>query len=232
MLSAFKRPPQAYGASAPVETPYQRASQVWDDRQGSAVAHANNWRLACLASLAITAVITVAYIADRGNTHVVTYVVPVDSYGRPGAIELAGKTYQPTKAEAGYFLADWIGWARGRSPSDPIVNNQNMIKAYGFVDGLGRTQLGDMFRAADTAAKTEGGAPAVTVQVRSVIQLSPSSYRVEWTEMTFRQGQPAANTRWAGIFSTVVKPPRDEAAMRRNPLGLFINSVQISQELN
>jgi type IV secretory pathway TrbF-like protein len=41
------------GSSVPVETPYQRAKQVWDNRIGDAYAHARNWRLMafCMAGI-------------------------------------------------------------------------------------------------------------------------------------------------------------------------------------
>ena len=42
----FKRAHVRYGRTPEPETPYQRASQVWDDRIGSARVQAQNWRLA------------------------------------------------------------------------------------------------------------------------------------------------------------------------------------------
>jgi len=48
----------------------------------------------------------------------------------------------------------------------------------------------------------------------------------------FKAGEGAATTQWTGLFGITINPPRDEAALRRNPLGLFITSIQISQELN
>ena len=231
MTSAFKRPPQPFGASAPVETPYMRAQQAWDDRLGSARAQAANWRITAFASLAIAGVTLVGYIAERSNTHVATYIVPIDQAGRPGTIELAGRVYQPTKAETAYFLSDWIGWVRSRSPTDAVVNAANALRAYNFVDGAGRGQLDDMEKAGLAASQTTQG-QAVTVQVQSVIQRSPTSFQVNWTETAYREGDQVKVTRWTGMFSTIIKPPHDEAALRRNPLGIFVNSVQISQELS
>ena len=231
MPSAFKRTPRAFGASAPVETPYMRAQQVWDDRIGSARSQAANWRMAAFASRAITGVTLAGYIAERSNTHVATYVVPVDQAGRPGKIELAGRAYQPTKAETAYFLADWVSWIRSRSPTDAVVNAANALRAYNFVDGAGRGQLDEMEKASQAGAQATPN-QAVTVQVQAVIQRSPNTFQVNWTETAYREGDMSKVTHWTGIFGTIVKPPHDEAALRRNPLGIFINSVQISQELS
>jgi type IV secretion system protein VirB5 len=231
MPSAFKRAPKPFGNSTPEETPYQRAAQAWDDRIGSARVQARNWRIVAFASLGLTFITLFGYIHERSDTHVATYVIPVDSYGRPGEIELAGRVYQPTRAETGYFLAEWVSWVRGRSPLDPIVNGQNIRNAFNFVQGSALGTLSDLGRAQEAVAKSDGGGVGVTVEVKSVLQRSPVSYQLEWTETAFKQGQPIVVTRWTGLFTTKIIPPATEAAMRKNPLGVYITAFQISQEI-
>ena len=41
-MNPFRRPVDRYGSSAPVETPYHRASQEWDRRIGEPVIQARN----------------------------------------------------------------------------------------------------------------------------------------------------------------------------------------------
>ncbi|MFX6409618.1 hypothetical protein ABTG43_18610, partial [Acinetobacter baumannii] len=65
---------------------------------------------------------------EANNTNIATYVVPIDRYARPGRIELAGRTYEPTTAEIGYFLADWVRRTRSKS-IDPIVIRDNWTGA-------------------------------------------------------------------------------------------------------
>jgi len=226
----FRRPPVAFGSSLAPETPFQKASQAWDQRIGSATAQAANWRLAAFASFAVTLVTLGAYIYERADTHVATYVVPIDNYGRPGRIELAGRVYQPTAAETGYFLADWVRWIRARSPVDPVVNTDNLRRSYGFVSDTASGQMADLGAAAIQAMKKDAGS-AVTVEVKTVIQRSPTSYEVHWTETAFRQDAHAQSTHWTGLFTTKIQPPKDEAQLRANPLGLFITDFHISQEL-
>lgn len=226
----FKRPPIAFGQSAPAETPFQRAGQIWDQRIGATAAQAANWRLAAFAALGLCGLTLGAYIWERSDTRIATYVVPVDAFGRPGRIELAGRAYQPTAAETGYFLADWIGWIRARSPTDPVVNTNNLRRAYGFVADSAVAAMADLGAAEMKAARADQGS-AVSVDVRSVLQRSAISYQVEWLETVYRQGERPAVTRWTGLFTTKIQPPRDEAQLRANPLGLFISDFHISQEL-
>ena len=226
----FRRPPIAFGDSVAPQTPFQKAAQVWDDRVGAATAQAANWRYAAFGSMLLTVITLGAYIHERADTHVATYVVPIDSYGRPGRIELAGRIYQPTAAETGYFIADWVRWVRARSPVDPVVNTDNLRRAYNFVADSASGQMADLGAAAMQAMKKDAGS-AVTVEVKTVIQRSPTSYEVHWTETAFRQDAHAQTTHWTGLFSTKIQPPKDEAQLRANPLGLLITDLHISQEL-
>jgi type IV secretion system protein VirB5 len=229
----FKRPPISFGNPASKTqappTPFHAAQEEWDQRIGSARVQAKNWRYAAFASLAITFVTLGAYIYERQDTHVATYVIPVDEYGRPGRIELAGRAYEPTSAQTGYFLADWVRWVRARSPVDPVVNTDNLRRAYNFVGASAAGQMADLGKAAMDSMKTDPGT-AVTVDVKTVIQRSPTSYEVHWAETTFKDSQ-AKTTHWTGLFTTRIQPPTDEAKLRANPLGVFISDFHISQEL-
>ena len=93
-------------------------------RIGSAVVQAKNWRMAAFGGLGLAALALGGLIYEANNTNIATYVVPIDPYARPGRIELAGRTYEPTTAEIGYFLADWVRRTRSKS-IDPIVIRDN-----------------------------------------------------------------------------------------------------------
>ncbi len=228
MLNAFRRPNDRYGSSAPIESPYQRAAQEWDNRIGSSVVQAKNWRLAAFGAIGLAALALGGFIYQSSHTTIATYVVPVDKYGRPGRIELADKAYSPTTAETGYFLADWIQLTRSKS-IDPIVIRDNWTKAYRFVAGPAIGQLNDYAKTHDPFANA--GSQAVNIQIVSVLPRSPNTYQVQWRETTFDQGVSSAAANWTGLLTVKIDPPKDEAELRANPLGIFITSFQWSQEL-
>jgi len=227
-MSPFKRSGDRYGNSAPVESPYLRASREWDTRIGSAVAQARNWRLAAFSGLGLAALALGGFIYEARDTHIATYVVPVDRYARPGRIELAGRAYQPTTAEIGYFLADWVRRTRSKS-IDPIVIRDNWTSAYHFVSGPAIGQLNAFAKANDPFANA--GVQAVNVEVVAVLPRSARTYQVQWRETTFTAGTPGVTQAWTGLFTTKVDPPHDEAELRANPLGLYITEFQWSREL-
>src|SRR6202453_4309825 len=140
MSGAFKRATERYGDSTPPDSPYLRAAQAWDERIGSARVQARSWRLMAFACAGLAAIALGGFIYAEQDTHIATYVVPVDNYGRPGRIELAGRSYNPTQAETGYFVADWVRLVRLKS-TDPIVLRDNWNQAYRFIDGDGAVEL-------------------------------------------------------------------------------------------
>jgi len=228
MTNAFSRSQERYGASTPEETPYRRAAQVWDDRIGSSRAQARNWRIMAFCAVGFSGMTLAGYIAERSSTHIATYVVPVDSYGRPGRIELAGKTYVPSLAEMGYFIADWVRLVRSK-PTDPVVLKDNWTNAYHFLAAEAAPQLDAYARATDPFARV--GHEAVSVEVVSALQRSANTFQVNWRETTYDQGGRATRTNWTGLFTTKIRPPKTEADLRINPLGLLITAFQWSREL-
>ncbi|MBI1684208.1 conjugal transfer protein TrbF [Caulobacter hibisci] len=228
MPNAFKRAQERYGDSAPKETPYHRAAQVWDDRIGSPRVQARNWRLTALAFAGLAAMALGAYIYERQDTHIATYVVPIDRYGRPGRIELADRTYAPSQAETGYFVADFVQMVRSKS-TDPIVLRQNWMRAYGFVAGDAKARLTQHARDNDPFARV--GDQAIAVEIVSVLPRSPTTYQVQWRETVYEHGAALPAQRWTGLFTVAQTPPRNEAQLRANPLGVFVTAFQWSRDL-
>lgn len=228
MFNAFRRRQDRYGDSAPVETPYHRAAQAWDDRLGSARVQARNWRVMAFACAGLAAIAIGGLIHVQQNTRIATYVVPVDRYGRPGRIEMADRAYVPAQAEKGYFVADFVQLVRSKS-TDPVVLRQNWLKAYGFVSGDAQAMLSRHARDHDPFARL--GQQAVTVEIVSVLPRGGDSYQVQWRETTFERGAAGPPVRWTGLFTTAVRQPRTEEQLRANPLGLLITSFQWSREL-
>lgn len=228
MQSPFRRAADRYGSSGPTESPYLRASQEWDRRIGGQAVQAHSWKLAAFGAMGVAALAIAGLVYEANTKTIATYVVPIDQYARPGRIELAGRGYTPTTAELGYFLADWVVKTRSKS-IDPIVIRDNWTSAYRFVAGGAIGQLNEYAKAHDPFANA--GQQAVSVEVISVLPRSPSTYQVQWRETTYDQGATTSAVVWTGLFTTKIQPPKNEAELRANPLGVFITTFQWSREL-
>lgn len=224
----FNRSSIRYGRTPEPETPYQRAAQVWDDRIGSARVQARNWRLAFFGTLALSSGLTAGLIWQGARGTIVPWVVQVDKFGEAQAVAPADAGYNPTDPQIAFHLARFIEQVRA-IPADPIIVRENWLRAYDFTTDKGALALSDYARANDPFAKI--GKEQVAVDVASVIRASTDSFRVAWTERHYQDGSLAETTRWSAILTIAVQTPRTPDALRKNPLGLFINAINWSKEL-
>jgi len=54
---------------------------------------------------------------------------------------------------------------------------------------------------------------------------------VKWTEQTYDQGALTSTEHWTAIISVITKPPATTEILRKNPLGLYVNGIDWSREL-
>lgn len=224
----FKRPSTHYGQAPLPETPYQRAAQVWDDRIGSARVQARNWRLMAFGSLILSAGLATALVWQSASGSIVPWVVQVDKLGAAQAVAPATADYEPSDPQVAFYLAKFIEQVRS-IPSDPIIVRQNWLRAYDFTTQAGALALNDYARTNDPFANV--GKQQVAVDVSSVIRASPTSFRIAWIERRYQDGSLASTERWSAIVTVVVQTPLTADALRKNPLGIYINAINWSKEL-
>lgn len=152
----------------------------------------------------------------------------VDKSGQVRAVGEAATPYQPADAQVAYHLARFVTVVRSLS-IDPIVVRQNWLDAYDYTTDRGAAVLNDYARTNDPFARV--GKESVTVQV-SVVRASDASFNVRWTEQRFVNGAPAGTERWNAVISTVLQVPRTEQRLHKNPLGIYVNGLSWSRELD
>lgn len=224
----WKRAVQRYGRTPEPETPYQRAGQAWDQRIGSARVQAANWRLMALGCLALATGLSGALVWQSLQSRVVPYVVAVDRLGEARAIAPAEAKYTPTDPQIAWFLAHFVIDIRSRS-LDPVLMRANWLQAYDFVTQRGAIFLGDYARSARPFEHV--GDRTVSVQVTSVVRASDTSFQVKWTENAYERGSLAGTSHWTAILTVRLKPPMDADTLRKNPLGLYVDAIDWSREL-
>lgn len=224
----FKRSAQRYGHTPEPETPFQRAGQLWDERIGSARVQARNWRLMAFGGLALASGLSAALVWQSAQSRVVPYVVEVDRLGEARAIAEAGTAYRPTDPQIAWHLARFVEQVRTVS-LDPVLMRRNWLTAYDFVTQRGATALGDYARSADPFGHL--GEHTVSIEVTSVVRASDQSFQVKWTETAFEHGNRSGVSHWIGILTVKLHPPTTADALRRNPLGLYIDAIDWSREL-
>jgi type IV secretion system protein VirB5 len=229
MTMKFKRAVQRYGRTPQPQTPYQRAAQLWDERIGSARVQARNWRLMALGGLLLSAGLSSGLLWQSMQSRVVPYVVEVDRLGEPRAVAPADKSYRPTDPQIAWHLARFITDVRSIS-LDPVLMRENWLSAYDFATARGARFLDQYARSANPFGDV--GNRTVSVEVTSVVRASDQSFEVKWTESEFDRGNLAGTSRWTAILSVTMRPPASAEELRKNPLGLYVDAIDWSRELD
>ena len=225
----FKRPQVRYADTPQPTTPYQAAGQVWDERIGSPRVQAKNWRLMAFGCLALALLMAGGLVWRSAQSIVTPYVVEVDNAGQVRAVGEAATPYRPNDAQTAHHIARFVTLVRSLS-IDPIVVRQNWLDAYDYTTDKGAAVLNDYARVNDPFARI--GKESVTVQITSVVRASDTSFNVRWTERRYVNGAAAGLERWTAVVSIVLQPPRTEERLRKNPLGIYVNGLSWSRELD
>lgn len=225
----FKRTVQRYGDTPEPTTPYQKAAQIWDNRIGAATVQAGNWRLMALCASLCTLALTGGIIWQSTQSRVTPYVVEVDSLGQVRAVQPVNASYSPTDAQVAWYLGRFITDVRGLS-IDPVVARQNWQEAYGFATGHAIAFLNAEAQTNDPFAGI--GQRSTSISITSVVRASPTAFQVKWQEQAFTQGIPAGVAHWTAILTVQQSLPRQEAMLRKNPLGLYVTDMAWSQDFS
>ena len=157
---------------------------------------------------------------------------PMSSKSISPAVRTVGEAatpYRPTDAQTAHHIARFVTLVRSLS-IDPIVVRQNWLDAYDYTTDRGAAVLNDYARVNDPFARI--GKESVTVQITSVVRASDASFNVRWMERRYVNGAAAGLERWTAVVSIVQQTPRTEERLRRNPLGIYVNGLSWSRELD
>jgi type IV secretion system protein TrbF len=227
-MMPFKRASVRYSKTPIPETPYHAAQQLWDERIGSARVQARSWRLMAFGALGLAFLVAGGLIWYSGRSTITPYVVEVARSGEVMGVAPAVETYHPRDAEIAYFLSRFIQDVRS-VPLDPIVLRRHWLEAYHYVTPQGAQVLNAYARANNPFAQV--GHRTVTVQMRSIVRVSGTSFQAQWSEEAFENGAPVSTHRWTGIFTIVIHTPHDVASLHENPLGLYIDGLDWSRDI-
>jgi len=212
-------------------SPYLAARREWDERYGSLITRARNWRLTALLALAVALVAICGVIALSMRAKVIPYVVAIDNLGRvlaAGPAEQASRADDRLKRAA---LFQWVSDLRTVT-TDGVAQRKAIDRVYSMVanGSPAQVEIGDFYRSDPPYQRAQ--TKTVEVDVKAVFAVSDRTYQVEWTE-TVRglSGQVESEDRWKGSYTIAVSPPTDERLIRMNPLGIYVTDVSWSKVL-
>lgn len=234
MRIEFTAPPYSYKPESSATTPFLRARQEWDDRIGSTVVQAKNWRLAFFASTVVSLLLLSLLGYQSTQRRVIPVVVGLDR--ERGEAVFMGRAnsqpYQPQLQEIKFFLTHFITLVRA-VPSDPVLIKRNWLNAYQFLRPKAANALNEIANQDPKSPLKRIGEETLTLQPMSVTQVAGgSSYQVRWEETAYNShGVVIERYIMNGVFTIEVNLPDDEKVLAVNPLGVFITNFQWNREL-
>ena len=205
--------------------------RAYQESHGEYVIAAQRWRLIGMTALIVAGVAVTGMVMIASQSQVVPYGVKVDRLGAAVAVDRADVASKPDKAVIVAQLARWVMavrsvWVDAGAQRGLVKEAYAMINARADAYGT----LNDHMRAHDPfeRAKTE----TIAVEVLSVLPISGDSWRTEWREETrSRDGVRAGSREFQATATISFNPPSDEATIRANPSGLYINSFSWAERL-
>lgn len=205
------------------ETPYLAARQEWNERYGSYISRANNWRLVAFGALAVALVATGGLVAVSMQSKVVPYAVEMSGAGEVVRVRRADVLSRPDANQIRAALRQWVIGARA-AYSDGNAMRQFIDDTYAMTlpNSPAFGQLATYHKANNpyVRAAREG---TITVDVHVAVPVSDDTWQVEWTETARdRAGQVLSSRNWQGNFTISFGSPSSEQEILRNPLGLYV----------
>ena len=208
-----------------IQSPYVRARQEWDERFGDQIKSKNNWRLMAFFSLATTFLCVTGMVATGYRSNTVPYVVALDEVGRAVPVIPAKQVAVKDVRLQAAVVARWLTDLR-TVVTDAVAQRR-------LVDGV-YAEIGQNSAASATVTEFYSkNSPfdlltkqTVDASVESIVQQSPRTYEVTWTEATRDLvGELLATHRYRAFVSITTQEVTDAKQALVNPLGLYVTNL-------
>ena len=223
-------PPQK-SKTVEIHNPYLAARREWDERYGEFITRARNWRTVAMISALAALLATGGMAWLSAKSHVVPFVVLIDSLGRPVASGLAEQTSVGDDRLRRAVLQDWLEGLR-MVTTDGVAQRRAIDRVYAHIASGTNAQafISEFYRNDPPFKRAQTG--SVSVEVKSVLPTSDRSFEVDWIE-TSRDlyGNVNSTDHWKGSFTVALNPPTEERQARINPLGLYVTAASWAKVL-
>jgi type IV secretion system protein VirB5 len=211
--------------------PYTEARREWNERYGSYIARARNWRIMAFLSglCAILAVGGLVYGASQNRF--IPYIVEVDKLGVAAAVGFADRASPVDQRIIKAFLGRLVEDARFVT-SDAAAQKAAINRVYSMIaqGTSGLTKFNEYFNQNSPFKRAE--TETVSVEIVSILPITQDTWQCEWSETARNlQGQIKTRARWKASIAVAFNPPTDEKQILLNPLGIYALDINWTQQL-
>jgi type IV secretion system protein TrbF len=215
---------------------YLEARREWDERYADLVLGKRNWQIAAGGLLVLSLILASANVWLISRSRYVPYVVEVDKLGYALTVpQPLAPTSVPdvTARMQRYEVAAFIRNARSVT-GDPQVEHQMLNSLLAHARGAADKFL-DAYYHSDGFTHNPfklAEKQTISIEIESILQLSPSSYQVRWSEQQrdLNGVVIGAPTHWEAVLQTEIVPPNSDDAIISNPLGFYVTQMSWTEQ--
>jgi len=211
------------------ESPYLNARREWNERYGSYIAQARQWRrVALVCVLAVMVAVGGAFYFARRSV-LIPYVVEIGPDGRVEAVSMLAAERAVDDRIIRATLAGFIRDLRSVS-ADVAVQRRWAEAVYAHLTPQSPAYTAISEWLSEHTPLDRAEEETVSIEVRQILALSEHTYRVEWVEYhRARSGAEQSPTHWSGTM-TVGLGAVDAKHILVNPLGIFVRDFDWARD--
>lgn len=214
------------------ESPYLNARREWNERYGSYIKQAYDWKIIGILSLSVSVVLAVGLIVVLKSNRLIPYVVQIDNNGSivKSEISQGEHTFSDTMIRAA--IMDWLTHVRSVS-SDINVIKKFQEKAFSHLSGnMPATKTINEYFESGFLPLKRMKYETVSLEIESALPVSKNSWQLEWTEIIrSRDGSFLRSEKYTGFINLVFVEVTDPNQATLNPMGLFVKDFNWNQRM-
>lgn len=209
--------------------PYLRGREEWNERYGSYIARAKNWRLAAFGSIGVSAILAIGMVHLASESRVEPYVVTIRN-GEAVAVGPAQAAPMPSHKIIAATLAEFIQRLRIKWP-DPQIAQRFADETYGYVArGTQAEQFLNIYLRNKFSQSDDGIVD--TPHITSVSNIGKNTWQIDWQEnITNADSTKPLVKPYQAIVHIKVTPPTTEQEILKNPLGIYVTQISWNRVL-
>jgi len=216
---------------ATVEHSYLAVRHEWQERYGSLISQARNWRTVALIASASALLEAAMLLYLTLHNPFSPVVIPIDQFGRTIGGGVAQQLTKEQEESTRSGLIHAFVYDMRSVTSDEVAQRQAIDRVYARLKNgsAAHAALSEHYRAHSPLDR--GRTQLINVQVSSILHSSPETYEATWKETTRERtsGEISSVTRWRAVFTVLEGKPRTDAEAWLNPMGMFISNMNIAQ---
>ncbi|MDG6882809.1 conjugal transfer protein TrbF [Phocoenobacter uteri] len=194
------------------------------------------WQIASLSALFIVAILAGGYVAEKKESKFIPYIVEVNQLGQSMTSKIAQRAIPTDPRIIKATLAEFISNLRLVTPDSELQKRAIRKVYYHLLDNTpGIKQTNEFFSDDKSNPFHRAEKVIVNCEILSVLPQTKKSWQVTWLEhVRSHNGDDLGTTRRTGIIQVIVKENTNDTTedeIRRNPLGIFIQSYALSEEI-